>query len=350
MTEPIFDSNVAHDQAERALAEMARYDVSPTPRNYAVWLSYAARRSPALIRAIEETIASGGSFSSEQLDDLFVRHVADETQKELYKDAGRRLQEAVGHLIEKLGEATGQTRAYSKRLDAWSTELGTTQSLDRLREMLAEIAVDTQRVLEKNDVLEHQLMRSTGEVEELRRNLAAVRHEAMTDGLTGLANRKFFDSHLREATRVATALAEPLSLLLIDIDRFKQFNDTWGHQLGDKVLNLVARTLTDCVKGRDVTARFGGEEFAIVLEATSHEAALAVAEQIRTAMMRRKVVRKDSKADLGQVTVSIGVGLYRPGESVESLIERTDSALYAAKRAGRNRVTSERQLPAEAAD
>jgi diguanylate cyclase len=350
MTESLTDLQAAQGQAEHALKEMARHGVPPTPRNYAVWFAYASGRSPALARAIDETIAAGHGFGTEKLDELFARYVADEAQNELYRDAGRRLREAVGQLIERLGEASGQTRAYSARLGAWSAELGTDQPLDRLREMLAEIAADTQRVLAKNDVLEQQLVRSTDEVEELRRSLAVVQHEAMTDGLTALANRKYFDAHLREATRVATALGEPLSLLFIDVDKFKQFNDTWGHQLGDNVLRLVARTLTDCVKGRDLTARFGGEEFAVVLEATPHEAALRVAEQIRTAIMRRKLVRKDSKADLGQVTVSIGVSLYRPGETIEALISRTDAALYAAKRAGRNRVTSERQLPAEAAD
>jgi diguanylate cyclase len=350
MSEPVIDLRGLRAQADRAMAAMVRHGIAPTPRNYAVWFAYVGGGSPELARTIDEIVAAGRGFSPEKLNELFARYLAEETQKEVYATAQRRLQEALGQLMGRLGEATGQTRAYSERLGAWSAELGETQDLERLREVLGEIAADTQRVLEKNDVLERQLVRSTDEVEELRRSLAVVQHEAMTDGLTGLANRKYFDAHLVEAMRVATALGEPLSLLFIDIDRFKQFNDTWGHQLGDKVLCLVARTLTDSVKGRDLTARFGGEEFAIILETTPHEAALAVGEQIRTAMMRRKIVRKGSKDDLGQVTVSIGVGLYRPGESADALIGRTDAALYAAKRGGRNRVASERQLPAEAAD
>jgi diguanylate cyclase len=350
MTEPVSDLRALRAQADRAMAAMVRHGVGPTPRNYAVWFAYVGGESPELARTIDEIVAAGRGFSSDKLNELFARYLAEETQKEIYATAQRRLQEALVRLMGKLGEATGQTRAYSERLGAWSAELDETQDLERLREVLGEIANDTQRVLEKNDVLEQQLVRSTDELEELRRSLAAVQQEAMTDGLTGIANRKFFDTHLAEATRVATALGEPLSLLLIDIDRFKQFNDTWGHPLGDKVLRLVARTLTDSVMGRDLTARFGVEEFAIVLETTPLEAALSVAEQIRTAMMRRKIVRKGSKDDLGQVTVSIGVGLYRPGESAEALIDRTDAALYGAKRAGRNRVLSERQLPADAAD
>lgn len=350
MADTVTDPHAARGLAARALAAMAGHGVAPTPRNYAVWFTYVSGRSPGLVHTIDEIAAAGHGFNQAKLDELFARYLAEEAQKEVYTRAERRLQEALTRLLSKLGEATGQTRAYSERLDAWSAELDSAPDGDRLRELLAEIATDTQRVLEKNDVLEQQLVRSTDEIEELRRSLAVVQHEAMTDGLTGIANRKFFDVRLAQAMRIAAAHGEPLSLLLIDIDRFKQFNDTWGHQLGDKVLRLVARTLTDCVKGRDVTARFGGEEFAIILESTRHEAALAVAEQIRTAMMRRKIVRKDSREDLGQVTVSIGVGLYRPGDTADDLISRTDAALYAAKRGGRNRVASERELPADAAD
>jgi diguanylate cyclase len=350
MNEPAHDLTAARGHAESALAEMGRHGVAPTPRNYALWFAYASRSSDGLVRAMDEIAAAGKGFAQEILDQLFARHVASQPQRELYRNVGQRLQEALAQLMERLGDANGSTRAYSERLDAWSVELDAPQSLERLREVLAELAADTDLVMHKNQSLELQLVRSTGEVEELRRSLAAVQHEAMTDGLTGIANRKFFDARLREAMRAAQAAAEPLSLLFIDIDRFKQFNDTWGHPLGDKVLRLVARTLTDCVKGRDLAARIGGEEFAILLEATPHEAALAVAEQIRVAMLRRKIVRKDSGEDLGQVTISVGVGLYRAGERAETLLARTDAALYMAKRSGRNRVASERQVEIEAAD
>ena len=168
-----------------------------------------------------------------------------------------------------------------------------------------------------------------------------MQHEAMTDGLTGIPNRKFFEVRLAESIREARDSGEPLCLLVIDIDRFKTFNDTWGHQLGDQVLRLVAKTLTDSVKGRDVTARYGGEEFVIVLERTRLADAVRLADQIRATMMRRKIVRKDTGIDLGVVTVSIGASLYRPDESIEAFVERADAALYVAKRAGRNRVIAE---------
>jgi diguanylate cyclase len=338
----------ARTMADMALAAMARHKIPPSPRNYAVWFAHFGGRQPELSRAIEEATDTKQPFTSDFLDELFVKYIAREAQSHLVQQSARRLQGTVQHLLQQLGEASGSTRAYSERLDAFSAELGEETGLDKIRNVLTGLADETQRVIEQNQSLELQLVRSSGEISELRRNLAIVQHEAMTDGLTGIPNRKYFDAQLRASAKEATLSGESLCVMLIDIDRFKSFNDSWGHQLGDQVLRLVAKTLTDCVKGRDVTARFGGEEFAILLERTELEGALMVAEQIRIAMMRRKVVRKGSGDDLGSITVSIGIGLYRADEDVEELLSRADAALYSAKRAGRNKVVSERDIAAVA--
>src|SRR6185437_8548418 len=138
---------------------------------------------------------------------------------------------------------------------------------------------------------------------ELKQNLETVQREALTDSLTGIPNRKSFETHLREAARDAMENDEPLSLLLADIDYFKRFNDMFGHQIGDQVLRLVAKTLTDSVKGRDTPTRFGGEEFAIILPQTRMDDERTVAEQIRLGLSRRKLVGKD-RTDYGSVTLS----------------------------------------------
>jgi diguanylate cyclase len=128
------------------------------------------------------------------------------------------------------------------------------------------------------------------------------------------------------------------ALLLIDIDHFKGVNDTYGHLFGDKVLRAVAHVLQANIKGRDLVARMGGEEFAILFVQATASGALAVAEQIRTAVAQGRV-RSVAGEDLtGAVTVSAGLAVSLSGDSLENLIERADSALYEAKRSGRNRV------------
>jgi diguanylate cyclase len=175
-------------------------------------------------------------------------------------------------------------------------------------------------------------------VTELRNNLDTVKREAMTDGLTGLLNRKAFDKQMLDSVAECAKAGTPMVLMLLDIDFFKKFNDTYGHQVGDQVLRLVARTLTDNVKGRDFAARYGGEEFAIILPDTPISAGLRVAEVLRKSVESKEVINKASNENMGRITLSIGISEYTGNEEIPALIERTDKALYDAKRAGRNRV------------
>ena len=133
-------------------------------------------------------------------------------------------------------------------------------------------------------------------------------------------------------------------MLLLDIDLFKNFNDSFGHQVGDQVLRLVARTLTDNVKGRDIAARYGGEEFAILLPDTPAAAGMRVAESLRKSMESRDIVNKATNQSLGRITLSIGVAEYAPGESIEEIVTRADAALYDAKRTGRNKVVAAKAI------
>jgi diguanylate cyclase len=168
-----------------------------------------------------------------------------------------------------------------------------------------------------------------------------VRTESLTDPLTQLANRKFFDDTLETAIADARAKNEPLSLMMTDIDHFKNFNDSYGHLTGDQVLRLVAAAVKNNVKGQDTAARYGGEEFAIVLPNTVLRSAMTVADHIRRAVMTKELMKRSTGEHLGRVTISIGVATLHKSDNPQMLIERTDACLYAAKRHGRNRVMSE---------
>jgi diguanylate cyclase len=128
---------------------------------------------------------------------------------------------------------------------------------------------------------------------------------------------------------------------MTDIDHFKTFNDNFGHLTGDQVLRLVGMSVKHNVKGKDTAARYGGEEFAIILPSTVLRAAITVAEHIRSAVMTKELMKRSTGEHLGRITISIGVATLREGDSAQSLVERADSCLYAAKRNGRNRVMCE---------
>ena len=192
-----------------------------------------------------------------------------------------------------------------------------------------------------NKALEDRLSLSKTEISNLQHSLEAIRAESLTDPLTGLGNRKYFDRSIEMAVQAALASGEPLSLLMFDIDHFKSFNDSYGHLTGDQVLRLVGMSLKQTIKGQDITARYGGEEFAVVLPNTALRQALTVADHIRRAVMAKELKKKSTGEILGRVTISVGVSMLKPGDDTDSLIERADACLYAAKRNGRNRVICE---------
>jgi two-component system, cell cycle response regulator len=162
-----------------------------------------------------------------------------------------------------------------------------------------------------------------------------MRDLAMRDGLTGLFNRRIFDETL--AQKIKTPDMRPVSLLLIDLDNFKQVNDTFGHQAGDLVLKTFAMILKESCRGHDLVARFGGEEFAIILSQTQPAAAYAIAQRIRNRLAKTVFTFDDQ---LLQVTASIGLATCREGNSIftASLVKQADRALYEAKKTGKNMV------------
>jgi diguanylate cyclase len=209
-----------------------------------------------------------------------------------------------------------------------------------MRKLVEDLVTATRAMESRTKSLESELQKSSEQVTELRGKLDDVRKESLTDPLTGVANRKAFDTAM-EAALLALAEGENVSLMMCDIDHFKKFNDSFGHQTGDQVLRLVANCLSDNVKGRDTAARYGGEEFTVLMRGTDLANATHVAEQIRESVEGRKLVKKSTGDILGTITISIGVAQFVPGDTAESVIRRADACLYGAKQAGRNLVLSQ---------
>ena len=181
----------------------------------------------------------------------------------------------------------------------------------------------------------------------LTRKLEQVRRDATTDGLTNLANRKAFDDAYAAACANADTRGEPLSLAFIDIDNFKAFNDTWGHQTGDQVLRFVASVIGRHGAPPRFSARYGGEEFAMLFPRESLRQVERTLDDIRMEVGSRMLKRRSTNEDLGAITISAGFSQRRPNEQLHIALERADAALYASKRAGRNRVTNSDNMKAK---
>ncbi len=172
---------------------------------------------------------------------------------------------------------------------------------------------------------------------------AKLYQRAISDGLTGIYNRAFFDNYISKAEAQAKRYKIPLSLLMLDIDNFKLFNDTYGHQIGDLVLIKVAKSIQNTVRCSDIVARYGGEEFTVIMLETSYEGTLVVAEKIRKTIEDLTIPYKDGDNQLElKVTVSIGAAMFSQDDDRFSLIGNADKNLYTAKNNGRNQVVGDK--------
>ncbi len=341
--------DVASHCARAALGMMERHKVPPHPENFAIWYTYVAGRNPELTAAIEEILRSRQNFTAEVNERLYERFAVFGQDRAELREVGLRVEEAVGRVLDFLGQANEDAAGYGAALESFSGRLIGDADPGHLVEAVSTILAETKTMVEMNLQLEQRLENSAGEIARLRNHLDDLKHEASTDALTQLANRKLFDQTLKQAAVEADDSGRPLGLLMIDIDLFKQFNDTYGHPLGDQILKLVARTLSETLGAGDTAARYGGEEFAVVLPGRSLEEAVAVAEELRTQVAGRRVTNRRTGQVLGQVTVSAGAATYAKGESLGSFVQRADDALYLAKSRGRNRVMSQSDLPPGAA-
>jgi len=321
------------------MQRMEDLGIAPTPKNYAVWYGYCEGTNQDLKRAVDMLGHRPEAFTPEKNEELYARFFGTDTENEALRDIGGMLQNAMANVLSGVGGAGTEAARFTEFLSTVSDQIEDSEAVaGPFRGLLRDIGRETRRMREETKSLESKLNAASGEVEVLRKSLEIVRHEAMTDGLTGLANRKYFDHTLRRETTRAMEEGCELSLLLLDIDHFKKFNDTYGHQLGDQVLRVVAKAMVEVIPPSTVAARYGGEEFAIVCPNGTQEDAIALGEVVRSTVASKRIVRKTTQEELGNITMTIGVATYIPGESIRHMISRADEALYRGKQNGRNQV------------
>lgn len=321
--------------ADSAFSHMRENDVPPTPENFAIWFEYAAGVNPPLAKMLNKLIDFDRKFDEETSRKIYQKHVGPGSNGAA---ANSQVEAIAGQMLDALKQAGEDTGHYEERLQSFSGTLDSTDDVTEYRKLVDDMVAETKSMASHTTVLQDKLAESASEITKLRDELKFARQDAMTDGLTGLANRRCFDRKLEQAVETALENDAPLALIMADLDHFKAFNDKFGHTVGDQVLRIVGNTLTQRVKGEDTAARYGGEEFGIILPMTSIGGAAALADDLRTTISSKKLVKKDGKTDYGVITMSLGATCYLPGEPLNEFIERADAALYDAKQFGRNRV------------
>ncbi|MHC4050969.1 GGDEF domain-containing protein [Bradyrhizobium sp. 25ACV] len=333
------DYDYAASIAGRAMRSMAEQRIAPTPANFAVWFLYFGDGHEDLRNAIDLLIDHNRPFDARTNQDLFKTYVAPQVSAAVV-DTSERLQTLMGAAKEFLATAIAdnhsQMQVISEVADQGKAGVDPKSLVAQLMNELARAATRATR-------LEAGFAEKTRELDVIRDSLSRSEERARTDTLTGLANRRALDEFLRKAQATA-AWGEPLSVLMLDIDHFKTFNDNFGHGVGDQVLRLMAKVLREKVRQQDLPARYGGEELIAVLPDADLATCAEIAEHIRHALAECTITRRSTGEVLPSISVSIGVAQYRAGEAITDLIERCDRALYLAKGSGRNRVVTETEL------
>ena len=332
--------------ANSAMDLLKRGSIPPYPQFYELLYTYATGVNPALNQRINQVFREGDA-NVDLAERLYNEFLKAQDANERISSVSERMANRIDAVHEAIDSAMDTATSYSGTLAAASGEMTGAVDNKALRAMADRLLGETRRMQDANHQLEAKLEASRDDITALQRDLDEVRRESMLDPLTKIFNRKSFNEGLLKAFTEARNGEAPLCLMLLDIDHFKRFNDTWGHQTGDQVLRLVAMTLKSNIKGRDLAARYGGEEFAAILPETDLEGAIIVADNIRKAIQAKELLKRSTNEKLGRITASFGVAIFHPGDTPSSLIERADRCLYAAKHAGRNRVLSEADLKDE---
>lgn len=331
------DATQAAHYLREAIPLMVKYGIHPNPRNFALWYAYVSKRNPKLNEELDNVIAQHDTCPAHVSADLFRRYVIDDEV-----DFAHHVQEHLSEIITNLSDTTEQTledeHNFESQLQKGLQDLQADSVSDNIESVVMTLIDHTKDASKAAEQFRSEINRANSEIDQLRRELTELAEQASLDALTQLSNRRAFDKEIQKMTSEATGNGKPLCLLLTDIDHFKKCNDTYGHVIGDKVLQSFAKVLNHICSDIGFPARYGGEEFVVLLPDQTLDTAQQVAEKIRATTQAMKIKQRGSEQEIDTVTTSLGVAQYLPNENIQDYIGRADQALYKAKESGRNQV------------
>ena len=326
-----------------AIPLMTKHSIPITPENYAVWYRYVSGADGDLNKTIDSLCMEGKAFTDET-NEILHRQFCQEGDESELKKLRDDLRQILITILSQVADLTGQTQRYEKFITSSIDVLTEDASVDDVKKVIEDLIRETKHIGKFGKTVQDELKETTRALEVLKKEFEQVKMESLVDFLTSVPNRKAFSQKLNTCMTDASPAGNTLSLLLLDIDHFKQFNDKFGHLIGDEVLRFSAKKIKDMIRGNDYLARFGGEEFVVILPQTPLAGAKVVAETIGKFFAQTKMKTVSTSQNIGAITMSIGIACYQRGESAEDLIGRADQALYVAKSTGRNRVATETEL------
>ncbi|MEW8317849.1 MAG: GGDEF domain-containing protein [Candidatus Thiodiazotropha sp.] len=336
------------DDADRwhgeALNFLDRFNIPVIPICYHVAYEYVSQRHAELNRLIDAQLNKSALLDSHFLLHLFESQCLDGGDGDRLDRHLADLHNLLFKVLEGVTNSCSQADLFNATLLQQSNALNANPGVDDLRGIANTLLSATTQAMENNRLLHDQLNSVEQQSQSLQSEVEKLRDEISMDALTGLFNRRALNKRMNELIESYGDTATPFSILMLDIDHFKRFNDSFGHIIGDEVIRRVGLVMRTELRELDFPARYGGEEFTVLLPETDITHALGIARTIHQSVAKLILVKRSTKERLPSVTVSVGAASFRHGDSSESLLERADQALYQAKESGRNRIVSEADI------
>lgn len=326
-----FDKNyqVSSNFSELTHDFLANHLIAPTPVHYSVIYLYISNENELLSAAIDKKLKQNALISTDFIEDLFNRFVSFTQQVE--NTVISPFEDVLSKTLDQISLQLGNEKKVAKSLQKLNAILTKTENHKSLTHIVGYLFNTINNTKTQHQVLSQELTSTQQEINQLKNKLASSRQEALVDSLTGLLNRRGCDDKLQDLSFTDTHTS-----FAIDIDHFKKINDNFGHFIGDKVIQRIAKIIESHINEKDLAVRFGGEEFLVIITNQSILEAKKIAEKIRTSIEKMKLIQRETNTYLPPISVSIGIAQNENIVDWVSLFQQADNALYQAKNSGRN--------------
>ncbi len=328
-------------RCKAAFLEIQKHGTPPDPTTYALWYAYVARTPPAVTVAVDKLLASGRAVDRYELGEIYREFLGDNRADEAQEAIGKEFEESIQDVSELIKSGMAQNAHFCCTLNDIESTPESIEAEQDFKSLLTHLVGESQKMAEVSSRLTQGLQETQERVKKLNEELEQTRKQSLLDPLTAVANRRAFEDRMNWQIEDARENGSNFCLVLADLDEFKQVNDTFGHQTGDDVLKKFASVLFEHTKGQDLVARYGGDEFAIILPNIEITSAYNLMVSIKHKFEGKRMPSNSGHGGQATATASFGISAHKDRRSTEDMIAAADTALNRAKTTGRNRVCAE---------